>query len=65
MHEDTEHDYLLNSVIVETISMVVSRPTQTINFNQENNTNLKNFKKFKKVTVKNCPNFYEIERNLC
>lgn len=48
MHEDTEHDYLLNSVIVETISMVVSRPTQTTNFNQENNTNLKNFKKFKK-----------------
>ncbi|XP_027847405.2 nibrin [Aphis gossypii] len=48
MQADTEHDYLINSVIVETISMVVSRPTKTTSFNQENNTNLKNFKKFKK-----------------
>lgn len=63
MQADTEHDYLINSVIVETISMVVSRPTKTTSFNQENNTNLKNFKKFKKVTVKNCTNFYEIGGN--
>jgi len=60
MHENSEHDYLINSVIVETISMVVSRPTKTTSFNQENNTNLKNFKKFKKVTVKNCPNFMKL-----
>ncbi|XP_008190066.1 nibrin [Acyrthosiphon pisum] len=47
-HEDTEYDYLLNSVIVETVSMVVSRPTQTANIIQGNNSNLRNFKKFKK-----------------
>jgi len=55
-HEDTESDYLLNSVIVETVSMVVSRPTQTANIIQQDNNNLKNFKKFKKVTVKSCHN---------
>ncbi|XP_060841916.1 uncharacterized protein LOC132922421 [Rhopalosiphum padi] len=47
-HEDSEYDFLLNSVIVETVSMVVSRPTQITKYNQENNTHLKNFKKFKK-----------------
>lgn len=47
-NEDTKYDSLLNSVIVETVSMVVSRPTQTANIIQGNNSNLQNFKKFKK-----------------
>ncbi|KAL4120479.1 hypothetical protein QTP88_013165 [Uroleucon formosanum] len=47
-HEDTEYDNLLNSVIVKTVSMVVSRPTQTANIIPGNNSNLRNFKKFKR-----------------
>lgn len=60
MHKNTEYNHLLNSVIVETVSMVVSRPTQTT-FIQGSNTNLGNFKKFKKVIVKHFYNIFHLK----
>jgi len=47
-NEDTENDDLLNSVIIETVSMVISKPTQTQNI-EGSHSNLRNFKKFKRV----------------
>lgn len=46
-----EDDYLLNSVIVETLNMVVSKSKPTETICQGNNSNLKNFKKFKRVSI--------------
>lgn len=52
LDKDPEYDYLMNSVIIQTINMVKPRTSQTQNSFQGSNSNLKNFKKFKKV-VKN------------
>lgn len=50
MVEDNEHDdNLLDSVIVETVKMVVTKPIQIQNIVQGSHSSLQNFKKFKRV----------------
>lgn len=62
MYKDSEDNDLINSVIVETISLVVPKPTKTLNVFQENNSHLKNFKKFKRVKFYNNINkMYQIK----
>lgn len=57
MYED---DYLLNSVIVETVNLVVSKPKKTENMFQGSNSNLKNFKKFKRVSIEFCTKYFRL-----
>jgi len=61
-YESTKNDDdLLNSVIVETVSMVVSKPMQTRNV-EEDHSNLRNFKKFKrKGPVMKIPRIVSLE----
>lgn len=51
MIEDSGNDDLVNSVIIETVKMVVSRPSQstTQSFVQECSSTFQNFKRFKRV----------------